>query len=928
MNESKKQYAEIFGGLRVPFNLKVIFVGFLAVLLLLGGIYVIQLFAEEPYLVGRSFDCVFQKLGTTAHTFYKTLYEFFPGQKVDFSEWQQDLDGRAVVAVLSWIFIILLFFGGIICRLTAIRIAKAESSSVKDAICFMWRRKFSLILTPLFMVLTIFLLYGCNYVIGSLASSLSTAGPIIFILLFVFVVFLTILMVCMIVALLFGIHLIPACIAAEGCDGIETFITIFNYIFARPWSYILYNFMMAFSLLLVLFFGSMFLDLAYQSSRISESSDILSYHFDKTEQIVRVNYKSQEGKSFPAFYIKYNEWQAVKEEYDALTEDVKITRNEPKMYEASIKDVWAYICGAVVDSWILDTSLNETVRSEHQMQLSDVWKLSKFWATIAAILSALYYVIVFGIWGYFIAYLFAASTTIYYLLRKEVEDRSFNEVWCDEEHDKFVKTLHTIQAKTLADYEEKSDEKKEDAEDKKEDVDEKKEDAEDKKEDVDEKKEDTEDAKLEKPTKIVFKKAEEAQQKIETEKEEIVAPMSSKGTLKFSFKLKTSEDEKQEESKGKKDVDEKKEDAEDKKEDVDEKKEDAEDKKEDAEDKKEDAEDKKEDAEDKKEDADEKKEDVEDKKEDAEDKKEDVEDKKEDAEDKKEDAEDKKEDTEDKKEDIEDKKEDVKEETKKPKKLFFKKGLEKLKLGLKEQEKIESEKDESKEKESETEEESKDEDTEDIKLEKPTKIVFKKAEEAQQKIETEKEEIVAPVPPKGTLKFSFKLKASEDEKQEESKEKEEKVEAHESKEESKDKEEKIEAHESKEESKEKEEKVEAHESKEESKEKEEKVEAQASKEESKEKEEKVEAQESKEESASSDSSDWNSFESDTTDSSTPTEKEADKDEAKEDDKEEDKEKNEKIHMNSDTMTIPLMKRSTYRYSGRKKIEPKKDDFMD
>jgi len=708
MNESKKQYAEIFGGLRVPFNLKVIFVGFLAVLLLLGGIYVIQLFAEEPYLVGRSFDCVFQKLGTTAHTFYKTLYEFFPGQKVDFSEWQQDLDGRAVVAVLSWIFIILLFFGGIICRLTAIRIAKAESSSVKDAICFMWRRKFSLILTPLFMVLTIFLLYGCNYVIGSLASSLSTAGPIIFILLFVFVVFLTILMVCMIVALLFGIHLIPACIAAEGCDGIETFITIFNYIFARPWSYILYNFMMAFSLLLVLFFGSMFLDLAYQSSRISESSDILSYHFDKTEQIVRVNYKSQEGKSFPAFYIKYNEWQAVKEEYDALTEDVKITRNEPKMYEASIKDVWAYICGAVVDSWILDTSLNETVRSEHQMQLSDVWKLSKFWATIAAILSALYYVIVFGIWGYFIAYLFAASTTIYYLLRKEVEDRSFNEVWCDEEHDKFVKTLHTIQAKTLADYEEKSDEKKEDAEDKKEDVDEKKEDAEDKKEDVDEKKEDTEDAKLEKPT----------------------------------------------------------------------------------------------------------------------------------------------------------------------------------------------------------------------------KIVFKKAEEAQQKIETEKEEIVAPVPPKGTLKFSFKLKASEDEKQEESKEKEEKVEAHESKEESKDKEEKIEAHESKEESKEKEEKVEAHESKEESKEKEEKVEAQASKEESKEKEEKVEAQESKEESASSDSSDWNSFESDTTDSSTPTEKEADKDEAKEDDKEEDKEKNEKIHMNSDTMTIPLMKRSTYRYSGRKKIEPKKDDFMD
>jgi len=453
MNDSQKHWAGMFGGLRVPFDFRMIIIGFLAIIVFLTGNYIINIFAEEPYLLSRSIDYIFSSLGKTAHNFFHTVYSMLPGSHVEVLADEVAPNMWACGAILVWGLIIVVWFGALICRLTALRIAKEEKASILNAVRFVWRRKFSLLLTPIAMVVLFALLYACNWILGCIGSQMTAAGTVLFILLFVLVIISSFFMVCLIILLLFGVHLIPACIATEGCDGIETFISIFNYMFVRPWSYILYNVMIVFSLIFLVFAGGLFLDLVYQSSQISATQDILSYHFDKVDNFVRVNYASLEGKSLPIYYLKSDALQKALQQYESLSPEEQAKRTKPSSYSTGMRDVWAYISGAMVDSWILDPVQNETVRCEHRMALRDLWKLSKFWTCIAGILGLIYCIIFYGLCGYLFAYVFVATTTVYFLLRKEIDDINFNEVWDEEKHQKFLKDLKTVQKKNLSDYE-------------------------------------------------------------------------------------------------------------------------------------------------------------------------------------------------------------------------------------------------------------------------------------------------------------------------------------------------------------------------------------------------------------------------------------------------------------------------------------------
>jgi hypothetical protein len=453
MNDSQKHWAGMFGGLRVPFDFRMIIIGFLAIIVFLTGNYIINIFAEEPYLLSRSIDYIFSSLGKTAHNFFHTVYSMLPGSHVEVLADEVAPNMWACGAILVWGLIIVVWFGALICRLTALRIAKEEKASILNAVRFVWRRKFSLLLTPIAMVVLFALLYACNWILGCIGSQMTAAGTVLFILLFVLVIIASFFMVCLIILLLFGVHLIPACIATEGCDGIETFISIFNYMFVRPWSYILYNVMIVFSLIFLVFAGGLFLDLVYQSSQISATQDILSYHFDKVDNFVRVNYASLEGKSLPIYYLKSDALQKALQQYESLSPEEQAKRTKPSSYSTGMRDVWAYISGAMVDSWILDPVQNETVRCEHRMALRDLWKLSKFWTCIAGILGLIYCIIFYGLCGYLFAYVFVATTTVYFLLRKEIDDINFNEVWDEEKHQKFLKDLKTVQKKNLSDYE-------------------------------------------------------------------------------------------------------------------------------------------------------------------------------------------------------------------------------------------------------------------------------------------------------------------------------------------------------------------------------------------------------------------------------------------------------------------------------------------
>lgn len=66
MNDTSKYWSGAFGGLRVPFDHKLIILGILAILLFTGGSVVINIFAEEDYLLTRYFYSMASLLGEKA----------------------------------------------------------------------------------------------------------------------------------------------------------------------------------------------------------------------------------------------------------------------------------------------------------------------------------------------------------------------------------------------------------------------------------------------------------------------------------------------------------------------------------------------------------------------------------------------------------------------------------------------------------------------------------------------------------------------------------------------------------------------------------------------------------------------------------------------------------------------------------------------
>lgn len=418
MNEASKHWLGAFGGLRVPFDPKIIFLGFLAVIIFVGGVTVINLFAEQEYLVSRTLYTVASYLGTNAVKAFNVVYALIPGNRAAENILQQPPSLRVIVYVLVWAIFVWSIFAGMISRITAYRIAKDDALSIGNALKFTWRHKFSLFLTPFCIALLIGVFYMCNWLAGYMVQLFPGIGPVLFVFpVFILVLISTLFIILLLIVLMFGLHLIASAIGVEGCDGTEAFINVFDYIYSRPWSYILYHASLAVSVLFLLWLGGLGIDLSFHSSSVSSDQKITAYHFSKQWETVEV---SRIGHLSERYYLKRDAEQEGSEA-EGL-----------KYYQTGMKDVWAYIRQVHVYSWVYDDAKNETTDKLHTMQFNDLWRLDKLWACIGGALAFIYFMLQLGVWGYVFAYICAASTTIYFLLRKEVGSTDFDEIWEDE----------------------------------------------------------------------------------------------------------------------------------------------------------------------------------------------------------------------------------------------------------------------------------------------------------------------------------------------------------------------------------------------------------------------------------------------------------------------------------------------------------------
>ncbi|MEX2667761.1 hypothetical protein [Candidatus Uabimicrobium amorphum] len=448
MNEASRSWSGPFAGQRVPINLNAIIIGFLAVLMLIAGVYVIELFSDEENLIARSTYFFFSCLGDNGVNTFQGIYAILPGSKLAFERVVQTPSYEAMAILFSWFLFVWAFFGGAINRIIAYHIAKQESMSISAAFKFSWKHKLSLFFTPIMLALVIAFFCSCNYIAGWLTFKFPLIGPILFVALFFLVILSSIFIVVLGIGLVFGFNLISSSICTEGCEGIEGVITSLQYIYSRPWSYMIYHGFVIVSCVFLLWIGGIFVHVTFNTSLVGNSEKISTYIFDenwKTVEVVKrksVNNTVQEVSK--AYYLSK---EAYNKTYNTLATELQNQKDEEakallqeqlngvQMYTASISDIWAYIQGVPTESYLWEKTSNEVEPRVRKMRLINFWHLDKFWTCIGVFLMIFYYGTQYFVYGYLVAYIFASSTLIYFLMRKEIDATDFDEVWEDDIED-------------------------------------------------------------------------------------------------------------------------------------------------------------------------------------------------------------------------------------------------------------------------------------------------------------------------------------------------------------------------------------------------------------------------------------------------------------------------------------------------------------
>jgi len=437
MNDAKN-WVGPFCNKSVPITLNTVILGFISVLILMGGVCILGIYTSEDNLVARTFFHLASCLGSNGEVAFGAIYSILPGNHSAIESLKNAPSLEAMFALLLWITFIWSFFGGAINRIVAHYIAKQSVISISSALKFSWRYKFSLFLSPFLLVLAIAFLLGCNWLAGYLAQTLGLFGMIVFIPVFFLIFLSTCLILFFGIGLLFGFNLIFSTISTEGCQGVEGVITTLQYLYTRPWSFITYQGLTVVLVLLMVFFGGIFLDVAFKSSLVSADASITGYYFDQEWTVVKITQKQEDKEIVKTFFIdakKYQqEQQRYKKDFENASEAEKkaLKGGEPVLYQTGMKDVWAYISGIKTVSWLKDENKNEIISNERPMVHENLWRLDKYWGTFGVILMIFYFAIQYLIYGYIFAYIFSATTTMYFLLRKEIDGADWNEIWEDD----------------------------------------------------------------------------------------------------------------------------------------------------------------------------------------------------------------------------------------------------------------------------------------------------------------------------------------------------------------------------------------------------------------------------------------------------------------------------------------------------------------
>lgn len=141
----------------------------------------------------------------------------------------------------AWFLLIWSVFGGAICRIAAVHIARDEKISVRHALTFSTGKILSFIFAP---VIPVFIVLGIGIMISIAATILlhiPYVGPIVAGVFFCLALLGGFVITLVILGTIGGFNLMYPTVAVEGSDSFDAISRSFSYVFARPWRMLWYT---------------------------------------------------------------------------------------------------------------------------------------------------------------------------------------------------------------------------------------------------------------------------------------------------------------------------------------------------------------------------------------------------------------------------------------------------------------------------------------------------------------------------------------------------------------------------------------------------------------------------------------------------------------------------------------------------------------
>jgi hypothetical protein len=295
-----------------------------------------------------------------------------------------------LLLVIVWLLATWALFGGAITRIAAVQVARTnERVGLFESLKFVWTRYKSFFCAPLFPLLFLFVITVVLFFFGLLEVYLFVVGDLLMPLLWPLVLLAGLIMAVVLVGLL-GYPLMYSTISAEGSDAFDAISRSYSYVYQAPWHYLWYSLVaVIYGAVLVFFVGFMGSLLIYMSK-----------------------------------------WSV------ALAP-------APDTREPSYLFMWAPTSYGWRDL-LLYKSTNATVVPEvsNSGKLVPVAKLQvnkdyyepnwhNYWA--AFVMSVWLYILFLLVLGFSYSYFWTASTIIYLLMRRKVDDTELDEIHLEEE---------------------------------------------------------------------------------------------------------------------------------------------------------------------------------------------------------------------------------------------------------------------------------------------------------------------------------------------------------------------------------------------------------------------------------------------------------------------------------------------------------------